>query len=324
MLETDELFVIESPAWSLSSSGHPITTLDYSSDGSYAAFSGRPGEVTVISSYDGTAKISIREPRTQYALTGVKFWPGDDLKILASSRDGFIFMINISSGESTAFTRHLGSVLTGLAVDSFGDNFAISCADGSIRLYDAENMQRTKALIKMSGRPTSSQNVSIFSLMFHPENANFLLSATGNDRVLIWDLRSGLAERCIVGPHVKGQSMDMYDAQIITGSAREKKQIEVWDFGSAKKIRDINLDSARENHDLQIAALKIARNGLDLFAGGASITQVFEYKKGTVIGQSMQAAAPVSVIAASPFGASFINGYENGELACFMVRVRQH
>ncbi|OHT12757.1 hypothetical protein TRFO_17302 [Tritrichomonas foetus] len=325
MFEAEELFVIDNAAWSLASTGNPVTVIDYSPDGALVAVSNTPGEVSIVSSYDGTVKRKLSQTRTQYPVTGCKFHPSEDNLILYACRDGFIFTFNILRGEVTSMTRHLGSNLLTMSLDSFGEAFAIACADGSIRLYDIENMQRTKALIKMTGRSISSQSVTIYSLMFHPEDSNIVLSAAGNDRVLIWDVRSGTSERCISGPHIRGNGLDMYDGQIMTASCREKKAIEIWDFGTARKIRDINFDSQIAGGDCTITAAKIARNGLDMFAGGGGVnlTQAFDYSKGSFIGQSCQSQSPVVSLGASPFGASFVNGYENGEVSCYMVRVRQ-
>lgn len=325
MFCAEELFVLNQPAWSLPATNNPVTVIDYSPDGSSVALSNQLGEVLIVSSYDGSVKRKITQERSQYSVTGCQFHPSDENLLLFACKDGFIFNYDITTGETVNMTRHLGSNLLTMCLDSFGEAFAIACADGSIRLYDFENMQRTKALVKMAGRSVSSQSVTIYSLMFHPEDSNIILSASGNDRVLIWDVRSGSSERSINGPHIRGQGLDMYDGQILTASCREKKALEIWDYGTAKKIRDINFDSQLAGGECLINASKVARNGLDIVAGGSgmNLSQAYEYSKGAAIGQSIQNASPVVHVGVSPFGASFVNGYESGEVSCYMIRVRQ-
>lgn len=325
MFCAEELFVLNQPAWNLPSTNNPVTVIDYSPDGSLVALSNQPGEVLIVSSYDGAVKRKITQERSQHPVTGCQFHPSDENMLLFSCKDGYIFNFDITADDPVNMTRHLGSNLLTMCLDSFGEAFAIACADGSIRLYDLENMQRTKALVKMAGRTVTSQSVTIYSLMFHPEDSNVILSASGNDRVLVWDIRSGSSERSINGPHIRGQGLGMYDGQILTASCREKKALEIWDYGTAKKIRDVNFDNQLAGGDCLINAAKIARNGLDLVAGGSgmNLSQAFEYSRGAVIGQSVQNASPVVQVGVSPFGASFINGHDNGEISCYMIRVRQ-
>lgn len=325
MYDSEELFVIDKPAWTIPSTNSPVSIIDYSPDGSSVLFSHQFGEITIASSYDGSI-LNTLKTKTQYPITGAKFHPSEDNLLICASRDGFIYTFNCQTSEQINMTRHLGSNLLSLAIDSFGENFAIACADGSIRVYDAENMQRTKALIKSTNRSSSSTpNATIYHLIYHPEDSNIILSASANDRILIWDIRSGTSERCINGPHLHGQGLDMHDGQILTVSSREKKQLELWDFSTLRKIRDFSLDTAMAGGDCFPIAGKIARNGIDLVAGGsgANLSQVFDFVKCDIVGQSNPHQSPVVSLGLSPFGASFINGHENGEINCYMIRMRQ-
>lgn len=177
MFCAEELFVLNQPAWNLPSTNNPVTVIDYSPDGSLVALSNQPGEVLIVSSYDGAVKRKITQERSQHPVTGCQFHPSDENMLLFSCKDGYIFNFDITADEPVNMTRHLGSSLLTMCLDSFGEAFAIACADGSIRLYDLENMQRTKALVKMAGRTVTSQSVTIYSLMFHPEDSNVILSA---------------------------------------------------------------------------------------------------------------------------------------------------
>ena len=327
MFDPDELFVVDEPAWRCGPTGSPASVIDYSPDGTLVAYSNVPGKVTVVSAYDGQVKRTLEQTYSSAPITGCKFHPSEETMLLATSRDGHIFLFDMLKGEVVQTTRHLGSNLAAMTIDSFGETFAIACADGSLRMYDVENLQRTKALVKMGPRSGGAQVMNVYSLVFHPEDSNVLLAAGWNDRVLLWDVRTGNAERSIAGPHVHGPALDIQNDQILTGSARDKKQIEIWDYGTGKKVKDVSVayPSGYSGPSMLVNAAKYARNGMDIVAGGAgyTATQVFEGTKGKFVGETKAFATPVAACVASPFGSGFVSGAENGEVICHMVRLRQ-
>ena len=320
----DELFVCQAPAWEIEPTSMPVTSIDYSGDGSLVAFANSQGTVKVVNSYDGILSRTLTQTYTVYPVAGCKFHPNDKDLLLAGHRDGSIFLYNVAKSEVQGMSRHLGSGLMCVNIDPFGESFAIACADGSIRLYDMESLQRTKALTKVGMRLGSGQTVNTYALMFNPDDPNIIVSATGNDRVLVWDVRTGGNERTLSGPHIKGPALDMYDGNIFTGSYRDRKQIEVWDFGTGKKLKEISIDTMFAEKDIQVTTLKVARNGLNIVAGGsgANRSQVFGWPNGLFLGQSRMGSSPTVCVAMSPFGASFVQGNETGSLQCYMVRLR--
>jgi len=326
MYQPEELFVCENPAWFIEGTGSPVSCLDFSSDGSVVAFSNIPGQICLSSCFTSDIKRKSLTQYTSQSLTGCRFHPSQESLLLLTSRDGHIMLHDLEKDEVVALSRHLGSNLLTMNVDSFGEIFAIGCADGSIRIYNLENFQRTKALVKMTSRSSIPQQISIYSLVFHPEDSNILLAAGWNDRVLFWDLRTGNAERVIAGPHIRGPGLDIYNDMIITASARDKKQIEVWDYGTTKKIKDIPFDTDDMKKECFANAVKVSRNGLDMVAGGSgsNLAQAFEYTSGTCIGQTDAFNSPVCILSSSPFGSGFVVGTEQGDLASYMIRVKSN
>ena len=322
-IDTDDLFVTNDPAWQVESSGSAVYGLDYNQDGSLVAYSNSPGEIIVASSYDGEIKRRLSTGVANHPITGLKFHPSEETMLLSTTRDGQILLFNIQKNEISARQRHLGSSLLALSVDSFGEVFSIACADGSLRIYDMESMQRTKALIKLTAKTSSTQAINIYGMIFHPEDSNVILAAGWNDRVIFWDIRTGNPERTITGTHVRGPAVDIHNDVILTGSAREKKQLELWDYGSAKKIKNLNVDANLAGGNVFINTAKISRNGMNVVAGGSgpNVVQAYEYQHGKCFGQA-QFSNPVSIVQASPFGSSFIAATETGEVACYMIRLK--
>ncbi|OHT12956.1 hypothetical protein TRFO_17013 [Tritrichomonas foetus] len=324
MFEAEDLCLISTPAWNIDASTTPCTCSDFCPDGNFVAYSNQPGVLSIVSTYFGEEKNRFTQNLTTFPLTSCHFHPSEPDFVLTTSKDGFIFLYNYESGECPLLTRHLGSNLLAMCIDCLGETFAIACADGSIRLYDIENMTRTKALVKMTQRVATSQVNNIYSVVFHPEDSNIIATAGWNDRVFIWDIRSGNPERYIAGPHIRGDGVDFRNDCIVTASAREKKQIEVFDYGTGKKVREIMWDVNRANGSCTVNTLKIARNGLDLIVGGigSPYAQIFEFTSGRIIGQTGKMGNSISSVAVSPYGSSFFYGTENGDSACQMIRVK--
>lgn len=323
MFSCDDLRIIDEPSWNVESlAGTPVTSMDYNPEGSMITYSNNPGEVSVISSYDGKNRGTMTQSYTSYPIVGCKFNPNDDSFVISVSRDGFIFVFDSKTTEMKGMTRHLGSNLLAMDVDSYGESFGIACADSSIRIYDMNTLQRSKVLVKMTGKNVNSQAAMIYSVKYHPEDSNILLSANASEKILFWDLRTGNYERVIFGPHLKGPGMDIHDNVVITTSHRETKQIEFWDFGTAKKFKDITVEPYNGKSSY-ITAVSIARNGLGFVVGGTTCTNiVYELKEFYNVGQTPHNTSPIVSLAMSPYGSSFVAGCENGYISNFLIRLK--
>jgi COMPASS component SWD3 len=90
----------------------------------------------------------------------------------------------------------------------------------------------------------------IFSIKFHPEDQNIMLSCGWDNTIYFWDLRDSKSFASCYGPAVTGDSLDIKGNYILTGSWRNKEQLELWDYGQRKKVSnilwdgDINLENA--------------------------------------------------------------------------------
>ncbi|OHS94031.1 hypothetical protein TRFO_39799 [Tritrichomonas foetus] len=325
MFEIDGMFVVDPPVWSIDCASGSVNCLCYSNYGNQVALSSDPGEVSIYSIYDGNHLTTLKQTYTNYQITNVHYHPVEENLLLASSKDGFMLLFDIYTGEITSFSRHLGSNLLTMNIDTYGETFAIGCADGSIRIYDLENLQRTKALVKMTGRGAGSTSM-IYTLLYYPDDSNIIISTSGSDRILFWDVRTGNSERSLIGAHVRGNGIDIYQNSIITASFRDCKQLEVWDFGTAKKIRDFNFDPPSGTKQANLNCVSVAKNGLNVVAGGAvtNQAQAFDFSKGNSIGFSKPGNSQITNIAMSPFGSSFVLGTENGSVQCYAIRVNQN
>jgi COMPASS component SWD3 len=123
-----------------------------------------------------------------------------------------------------------------------GTQFVTGGRDSKIRIYD----EATKTLVSvleggvMGDRSATAPGHSnrVFSVKFtHDEN--IILSGGWDNTVHIWDIRSGASVRCLYGPHICGDALDLKNNEILTGSWRSTNQLELWDFGSGERIGEI-------------------------------------------------------------------------------------
>jgi len=319
--------VSETPAWSIPPSGSRMTCIDYDPTGNFVAYSNAPGTFVVANALDGTARCEFRQDELQNApITGLRFHRSDPEVILGTSKDGCIFLHNHATDRVLNVSRQLGNTVLCANVDSFGEQFAIGCSDGTIRIHDLATLQRTKVCVKNLKHQRGGLVVNIYSVCFHPEDSRFLLAAGWNDRVLFWDARTGQTERGIAGPHVRGDAIDMIGNIIVTASAREKRQIEFWDFGTMKRLAELAFDTTRcaVRTSCLLNHLKIARNEQSFVVGGpgAPCAQLFTLHGGIYIGQTNDMATSAVISAVSPFGSAIVTGGQTGEGLCHMVRVK--
>lgn len=287
MFEAEEAFVVPGNAWSSESTKHAVSAITYSPDGSLIALSKNPGKTEIITSYEGELRRTFEHEFSTQPVVGISFHPNEPKTLIFSTKYGYISIYDILKSEQLQMVRHLGSCLIDLSIDAFGDNFAVACGDGSIRVFDFVELKRKTVLVRYAHKNKVDSSSSIQTMLYNPDNSNIILSAVQNDKILIWDVRTCSVEKTVDGPHIKGHSIDVYDGKIITGSFREKHQIEIWDFASAKKIRDVKINKNMAGIDILVNTLNCSRNGTHLVAGGlgANVVQAFNFDTGACIGQ---------------------------------------
>lgn len=115
----------------------------------------------------------------------------------------------------------------------------------------------------------------IFALKFHPEDSNIILSAGWDSVIYFWDIRDKHSFASIYGPAVCGDSIDIKGGQVLTGSWRNKDQLELWDFGSRKKIQGIDWEYGTNIESAYVYACQFSKkNDDDIIAGCSNLNEV--------------------------------------------------
>ena len=91
-----------------------------------------------------------------------------------------------------------------------------------------------------SGAPGHSNRV--FCVKYDPEDTNLLCSGGWDNNIMVWDIRQPNPIISIYGPYICGESIDLHDGYLLTGSHRNKKQLQLWDVSTGEVIEDISWD----------------------------------------------------------------------------------
>ncbi len=106
-------------------------------------------------------------------------------------------------------------------------------------MYD-ERTRKLKVTLEGGGTGEPGHSNRVFALKFDKEDGNILLSGGWDNNVKIWDVRSGQAVRSIYGPYICGDSLDLQDTYVLTGSWRAEKQVQMWDLGTGELVEELS------------------------------------------------------------------------------------
>jgi WD40 repeat protein len=77
--------------------------------------------------------------------------------------------------------------------------------------------------MKIGGKNLPGHSNRIFVIKYHPSEENIIVSGGWDRTIQIYDVREGRTVASIYGPHISGDSLDIYDDMIIAGSNRNKE-----------------------------------------------------------------------------------------------------
>ncbi len=85
------------------------------------------------------------------------------------------------------------------------------------------------------------------------------MSAGWDNTIYFWDIRDGKSFGSIYGPAISGDALDIKGTHILTGSWRNKEQLELWDFASRKKIQNIEWEPGYETENAYVYSCQFSK-----------------------------------------------------------------
>ncbi|OLP87221.1 putative WD repeat-containing protein [Symbiodinium microadriaticum] len=272
--------------------GNQLFCLDYFNDGSQFATAGRDRLVRV---YDEATKRQVMT--LQGGDMKVGFLPGPNIlrplpttqlrwrphgaasktqSVLISVNaefDGQILQWHIKSGKCLHTITEKGNQLFCLDYFNDGSQFATAGRDRLVRVYDEATKRQVMTLQGGDMKETAGHSNRVFSLKYHPEDPNLILSGGWDNTVQLWDTRKGISVRSLWNCYICGDSVDISTdgKQILTGSWRTENALQLWDFGTGKCMQNVDWESASSKNPCMIFAAQFSKdtNSNMILAGGS-------------------------------------------------------
>lgn len=203
--------------------------------------------------------------------------------------DGNVQHWHLTSGKCLSTITDKENPLLCVDYRPDGEVFAAAGKDYKVRLYDESSKALISTLAGGYGKATPGHSNRVFSLKFHPTDKNVLISGGWDNTVQIWDLRVEESVQSFYGPHISGDSVDIRDNQILTGSWRPDEQLQIWDYPSGKLIETVPwFQSAYKGEPCLLYTAQFSKGKECLFAAGGSgsnETKIFDHdNKNELIG----------------------------------------
>lgn len=163
--------------------------------------------------------------------------------LIASYASGMVKFWHYTSGSCThTINEPNQNQILALAINPELTHFILTGDDPRIFLYDVNTLQKVSTMEPSDARDTQDgHKCRVFALQYHPDEPHVFLSGGWDNTVQFWDDRAIHSKRHISGPHICGEAIDIDPKHnhILTGSWRMDKALQIWDFKSLQRIKDI-------------------------------------------------------------------------------------
>jgi WD40 repeat protein len=215
------------PIWEYDSHAVGINHIALSPSGLDAALSQWDGSIHIIATMTGHVCYSIPFIDRDTVVACTRFYPGEDRRmILSVGTSGNIALFEYLVGSCLWRTHEVDTNTYACDFSCNGANFATGGKDGAVRIYDTQTQQISRIYSDISEVHHSSR---IYALVYDPDNANLLVTAGWDTRVLLWDTRNDKFVHNFSGPNICGDAVDLRQNFLLTAAWRSESPFELWD-----------------------------------------------------------------------------------------------
>lgn len=164
--------------------------------------------------------------------------------LVASYASGHVKFWHYTSGKCLHTINEVRTTLN-VALNPEGTKFVTTGDTPQICIYDEETKKRITTLEPSDNRnKMDGHHFRVFAAIYHPEISHVFLTGGWDNTVHYWDDRQPHSLRYLHGPHICGDALDIdpYNNHILTGSWRKTDVLQIWDFSSGEKIKDVPPD----------------------------------------------------------------------------------
>mmetsp|Transcript_11368 Transcript_11368/g.15654 ORF Transcript_11368/g.15654 Transcript_11368/m.15654 type:complete len:345 (+) Transcript_11368:34-1068(+) len=286
------------PRITISDNTSEVFCVKFSPDGKFIAAGCGDGAIRVFNSQNGALAYNLQGgSNVALPTTAIRFRPVTVTTrtknvFIASNAAGAVQHWHMTSGKCLHSLEDEGNQVYAMDYNSEGSKFVTAGKDTAIRVYD----EATKSLLlTMKGgsgysiKSAPGHSNRIFSCKVLADEENLILSGGWDNTVQLWDIRIGYAVRSIFGPHICGDSLDIVGKEVLTGSWRPDKQLELWDFESGNKVADIpwSASPSASSPSCMLYAAQFSKEGQAQFiaagGSGANEAKVFDHSRGNAV-----------------------------------------
>mmetsp|Transcript_2835 Transcript_2835/g.7949 ORF Transcript_2835/g.7949 Transcript_2835/m.7949 type:complete len:415 (+) Transcript_2835:218-1462(+) len=259
-----------------------------SPDGKMVAVGCQDGRVRLVSATPGAGVVHTLGDEFPKAVspccTALRWRPDswkntETMNQLLVARGDEVRRFHSNSGHVMAVIQERGNSVYALATCVDKPLFASAGADRHVRVYD-EGKSKVACMLKSGGEggiaTHSVDNMgtghtnSVYAVAWVPRDPHVLLSGGWDNTIQIWDSRVGHAVRCIFGPHICGDSIDVHGGHILTGSWRSHNPLQLWDYGTGKLLTNLPVHQHQpESCLLYSAQFGAGKHHKKVIAGGS-------------------------------------------------------
>ena len=208
-------------------------------------------------------------------ITSIRFRPEMEIArrpvLLVTTCDGGVLHWNLANGKNIHTVRLSNEQIYASDYNFDGSRYLLGCKDGNIKQFDEETFTQIGGPFRSyEDDITGAQRV--FCLKWFDEN--LFLSGGWDNKITIWDIRTTSPCREMFGPHICGDSVDIRDNYIVSGSYGIREQVQVWALDSGRNIHTLTLDN--HGRKCMAYAAQFCKNEGTVFAvGGQGSEEIY-------------------------------------------------